>query len=1228
MINRTVFYLLPFFLFTKILCNTLLLNLTGLHAFSQTINHTNANRISVANVTISGKVLSADGLGINLVKLSIISDVTQTVYTNSSGVYSVSVTTGKNYLIRLEKDKYLFTPVNITIDNVQNAISDLNFTAYPFYRIAGTIYDAAGQRVSNIKILLTGNNNIEKLTTIAGQFVFDSLVRGNYIITPSSTIYSFTPTLYTFSDLNNDAVPKNFVATIIPSYKISGYIKDETGNPVINADISLTGIKSLSVKSDVNGFYEFSGLTDGEYQIHVLSAGYAFSVNNKSAVIAGASVSNLNFTAQKSYSLSGAIKNKLNIPLSNVKLTLNGSKSASTYTDSQGLFFFDSILPGSYNITPELYSYVFSPGSLYFDITNSNLTGLNFNAEKLELFTISGKVMDKNGKGLKNVKVIVLGRAQFETFSLSDGSFVFTDIEKGNYILSLMLEGYTFSQRTINLNLDNNLENLNFEAFPFYKIYGYLTNNSGSALTNIKLILEGDSVQKYCFTDIAGKYLFDSLLTGNYTVTPKDTNYSFYPENIKILNLRKDILAENIVGRNSFKIDGRIADPLDRPLKNIAVSLFSTDTTTCFSDTNGYFSFKNISEGNIKLIFSSNGLLFDPPFIQYLPLSKNEIVISICGYITLSGEILSLKALPVSGIKILLQGNKSDSCTTKSDGSFYFDKLPFGKYGLSPHGNNYSFIPSQYKYDSLIDCKYFQSFTAISNITLSGRILDIKSQPVKNIKVALSNNSYIFTDSNGYFLFPDLSIGKYTLQPVDSTYKFYPDKLDCNVTAVGLNEQNFVAKKIINITGRITDYKDRPIESAKITNSKDTTCYTFSDSNGLFYFKNIESGIYSFSFFKSGYYFSPAGLDLDTISNSITDLNIKGYIKLCGVILDSTLNPIVKADLTLSGEMDKTVSTNDYGHYEITGLTFGNHHLKVTKTGYSFYPKQKDYLDLSASIETDTFFAHKLLSISGTIHDVKNRFLDNVILALTGDTTILLQSVNEFLITNLNPGKYLLTPLKTGVKFRPQNITFNSLNKDCDTLNFLGYITISGRITDSSENPKSGINVELLGELSSAVLTDKNGFYFFDSLCCGKYIITPINKNFSFKPESVVYQNLNCLTENLNFISSANTTGIIQKENILNYTALLNNFPNPFNSSTTIRFSIDKESLVTLSVIDILGREVSRIIDNKTLEANEYSVRWNGKDHSNLSSGIYIYVLQVKNGDSNKTFNKRMMMLK
>ena len=69
------------------------------------------------------------------------------------------------------------------------------------------------------------------------------------------------------------------------------------------------------------------------------------------------------------------------------------------------------------------------------------------------------------------------------------------------------------------------------------------------------------------------------------------------------------------------------------------------------------------------------------------------------------------------------------------------------------------------------------------------------------------------------------------------------------------------------------------------------------------------------------------------------------------------------------------------------------------------------------------------------------------------------------------------------------------------------------------------------------------------------------------------------------------------------------NYPNPFNPTTDINYSVPKAGLVTITVYDILGRQVASLV-NKEKPAGSYNVEFNA---SKLSSGVYFYRMQAGN---------------
>jgi hypothetical protein len=70
---------------------------------------------------------------------------------------------------------------------------------------------------------------------------------------------------------------------------------------------------------------------------------------------------------------------------------------------------------------------------------------------------------------------------------------------------------------------------------------------------------------------------------------------------------------------------------------------------------------------------------------------------------------------------------------------------------------------------------------------------------------------------------------------------------------------------------------------------------------------------------------------------------------------------------------------------------------------------------------------------------------------------------------------------------------------------------------------------------------------------------------------------------------------------------LEHNYPNPFNPSTSIKFSVPSSEFVTLKVYDVLGNEITTLV-NEQKAPGTYEVRF---DAGNLASGMYVYKLQA-----------------
>jgi hypothetical protein len=104
------------------------------------------------------------------------------------------------------------------------------------------------------------------------------------------------------------------------------------------------------------------------------------------------------------------------------------------------------------------------------------------------------------------------------------------------------------------------------------------------------------------------------------------------------------------------------------------------------------------------------------------------------------------------------------------------------------------------------------------------------------------------------------------------------------------------------------------------------------------------------------------------------------------------------------------------------------------------------------------------------------------------------------------------------------------------------------------------------------------------------------------------------------YLYSYGPTGIEQLEDGVSTYSLSNNYPNPFNPSTIISYSVPDISFIKLKVYDVLGNEIETLVHEEK-PAGTYEITWYAEY---LPSGVYFYKLQA--GDFVET--KKMVLMK
>jgi hypothetical protein len=156
-----------------------------------------------------------------------------------------------------------------------------------------------------------------------------------------------------------------------------------------------------------------------------------------------------------------------------------------------------------------------------------------------------------------------------------------------------------------------------------------------------------------------------------------------------------------------------------------------------------------------------------------------------------------------------------------------------------------------------------------------------------------------------------------------------------------------------------------------------------------------------------------------------------------------------------------------------------------------------------------------------------------------------------------------------------------------------------------STAPQGGVSVGSWVELEVTSAITGNGIYNFGMQTTSSDAVYYSSKEGGHAPELVIQVDSIILA--IPRVAAANENSALPEK-----FGLSSNYPNPFNSQTTIEYALPRENAVRLVIFDILGRSVRTLVD-ATQPAGYKRILWDGKADSgvNASSGVYFYQLQM-----------------
>jgi hypothetical protein len=510
--------------------------------------------------------------------------------------------------------------------------------------------------------------------------------------------------------------------------------------------------------------------------------------------------------------------------------------------------------------------------------------------------------------------------------------------------------------------------------------------------------------------------------------------------------------------------------------------------------------------------------------------------------------------------------------------------------------------------------------TGIHNIIIEV-LQALSTDPIPLNTISFSNGFYSYatnTDSNGYYRISHIDPGKYKVHAVSSSPKFLSQWYD------GKYNPSDADKIIIPDSPSVTLAVNFRLRGGVAILPKITVSGIVTDTNLL----PIKAA--DIFFVRSGF----------ALNSKTTVDDYRDYFDMNAS----------KDDCRLEGKSVYSVKVDSLGKYSLH-IPQGSYIAFAKARGYAteFYLDQSDLLSANQlvlqhdSAEINFTLASFPKVVLGTItgsvldstqgigvpsriiafrdrwtsHDNFNSFRSYVV-----DT----DSLGAFSVDSLLPGSYFVFAVPLGnyspafystdtasTRWKKEGIDIY-VHQIPSITN--GYASISGAVRLSSGSASvAGALVYASRDamVSGYAITDEKGNYSIEGLAPGTYTVTVDKLGYSetgSKSATVSYSTTgNPVNANIDF-SIDEVTGVTQTSTFQPTKFMLEqNFPNPFNPSTTINYALNQSGIVMLKVYNLLGQEVRTLV-NGFQNAGSYHAIFNAQG---LSSGIYFYRLHSQN---------------
>lgn len=586
------------------------------------------NVTATQTYSVSGRVLDGAGAAVAGVTLTVTGSASTTTATDAAGNYTITgLAGGGSYTVTPSKTGYRFSPTSRSYASLAANQTSQDYTATYGISIGGTVQDGAGAGMSGVTVTLSGGAAAATTTDASGNYSFAGLTPGTtYVVSPSKTYYTFTPTQRTLASPNSDVAAMNFTGALA-TYTISGHVR-LGGAGLSGVTVTLSGSQSATTTTAADGSYSFSVQAGGTYTVTPSKTNYTFAPGSLTynAISANQSGADFNATAV-TYSITGRVTTSSGSPVAGVTIAYSGSAFGSAVTDASGYYTISGQQPGgNYTLTPSKNYYTFAPANLTITGLSGNQTGADFTATRTT-YTISGRVMTGRGVGITGATVTLSGGAAATATTDAAGAYSFAGLPAGDsFTVAAAKNGHTLTPPSRSyVNLLSNASAADFTSAC--AITGTVTFGDGTPLASAAVTLTGPDFSETVYADpTTGTYYVSGLMTGEaYQVSASLAGYAFDPAAYSFGSVHAGDNWAAFSATRVHAVNGHVWDQDGNPLAGVLVIIDGYNVPAAETDEAGYYSFANIAEGaSFTVIPSKEGVSFSPASYSVVSIDEEK----------------------------------------------------------------------------------------------------------------------------------------------------------------------------------------------------------------------------------------------------------------------------------------------------------------------------------------------------------------------------------------------------------------------------------------------------------------------------------------------------------------------------------------------------------------------------------------------------------------------------